>query len=109
MGKRTEAKARHRAPCRLTCRRRGARCEIDHITPFDGTNTIAANLQCLCPRHHHLKHEAGWHVARAPDGTTHWTTPTGRKYDKPPDEIPGLSHEVASRRGCRGHAGSATS
>jgi hypothetical protein len=58
------------------------------VIPFDGTNTVAANLQCLCPRHHHLKHEAGWHVTRAPDGTTHWITPTRRRYAKPPDEMP---------------------
>jgi hypothetical protein len=75
--------------CRFPgCYRRGNRCEIDHITGFDGTNTIHTNLHCLCPRHHHLKEEAGWHVTRTPDGTTHWTTPTGRRYDKPPDEIP---------------------
>lgn len=82
--------------CRFPgCRRTGHRCEIDHIIPFDGTNTIAANLQCLCPRHHHLKHEAGWQVARGPDGITRWTTPTGRKYEKPPDELP------ATRSGSR--------
>jgi hypothetical protein len=75
--------------CRFPgCHRQGHRCDIDHIVPFDGTNTIHANLHCLCPRHHHLKEEAGWHVTRAPDGTTRWTTPTGRSYDKPPDERP---------------------
>jgi hypothetical protein len=82
--------------CRFPgCRRRGDRCEIDHVIPFDGTNTVAANLQCLCPRHHHLKHEAGWHVTRAPDGTTHWITPTHRRYAKPPDERPADSREGA--------------
>jgi hypothetical protein len=42
----------------------------------------------LCRRHHHTKHEAGWAVQRLPDGTTHWTTPTGRVHDKPPDTYP---------------------
>jgi hypothetical protein len=75
--------------CRFPgCYRRGNRCEIDHITGFDGTNTIHTNLHCLCPRHHHLKEEAGWHVTRAPDGVTHWTTPTGQHYEKPPDDLP---------------------
>jgi hypothetical protein len=75
--------------CRFPgCHRRGSRCEIDHIIAFDGTNTVHTNLHCLCPRHHHLKEEAGWHVARAPDGVTHWTTPTGQHYEKPPDEVP---------------------
>jgi hypothetical protein len=74
--------------CRFPgCHRRGSRCEIDHIIAFDGTNTVHTNPQCLCARHHHLKEEAGWHVIRGPHGVTHWTTPTGRRYDKPPDEV----------------------
>jgi hypothetical protein len=32
--------------CRFPgCNRRAARCDLDHLIPFDGTNTIAANLQ----------------------------------------------------------------
>ncbi len=75
--------------CRFPgCNRRALRCETDHIVAFDGTNTIRINLQPLCPRHHHLKHEAGWAVTRRDDGVTEWTSPTGRHYDKPPDERP---------------------
>ena len=48
----------------------------------------ADNLQPLCARHHHLKHEAGWSVRREPDGTTTWTSPTGHTYTRPPDELP---------------------
>ena len=29
-------------------------CELDHIDPYNGPNTVEANLQALCPRHHHL-------------------------------------------------------
>ncbi|HEV7203412.1 MAG TPA: hypothetical protein VGN18_02315 [Jatrophihabitans sp.] len=31
---------------------------------------------------------AGWSAHRTPDGVTHWTSPTGRRFDKPPDELP---------------------
>jgi hypothetical protein len=71
------------------CRRTAARCELDHIHTWnDGGTTSAANLQPLSPRHHHLKHEAGWSVHRLPDGTTRWTSPAGRIYHRPPDETP---------------------
>lgn len=94
LAKTLSAHASTQTTCRFPgCRRTGQRCEIDHIIPFDGTNTTAANLQCLCPRHHHLKHEASWQVTRGPDGITRWTTHTGRRYDKPPDAMP-LSHDL---------------
>lgn len=71
------------------CRHIAARCELDHIQSWAaGGHTSAANLQPLCPRHHHLRHEAGWEVWRLPDGTTRWRSPAGRTYDRPPDEIP---------------------
>lgn len=50
--------------------------------------TEADNLQPLCHRHHHLKHEAGWDVRRASDGTTIWISPTGRRHEKPPAAYP---------------------
>lgn len=54
----------------------------------DSGDTSVDKLQPLCRRHHHLKHEAGWQVRRLADGTTRWQSPTGRTYDRPPDEIP---------------------
>ncbi|HEV7204085.1 MAG TPA: DUF222 domain-containing protein, partial [Jatrophihabitans sp.] len=64
-----------------TCRFPGCRAtrdEIDHIVPWlAGGPTHPDNLHLLCPRHHHLKHEAGWSVHRTGDGVTHWTSPTG--------------------------------
>lgn len=76
--------------CRFPgCRRRAQRCEIDHVRAWcDGGETNAANLHLFCPRHHHLKHEAGWAVRRLPDGTTRWLSPTEHTYDKPPDPYP---------------------
>jgi hypothetical protein len=35
-----------------------------------------------------LKHDCGWNVERAPDGTYRWVSPSGQTYDKPPDELP---------------------
>jgi hypothetical protein len=58
------------------------RCEIHHITPYNGHNTILANLAPLCVRHHHLVHDQGWtaHLTdkrvltlRNPNGD--WDTP----------------------------------
>lgn len=71
------------------CGRRATHCEIDHIHPWaDGGTTTAANLQPLCARHHHLKHEAGWHLTRTADATTTWTSPTGHSYTRPPHQLP---------------------
>jgi hypothetical protein len=73
--------------CRFPgCRRNACRCELDHLIPYPRGSTAVENLHPLCPRHHHLKHEAGWRVQRSGDGTTTWTTPTGRRVDKPPDD-----------------------
>jgi hypothetical protein len=74
--------------CRMPgCNRKACTCELDHIVPFDGTNTIEANLHALCCRHHHAKHDS-WHVEAGDDRITRWTSPTGRTYDKPPDPWP---------------------
>jgi hypothetical protein len=75
--------------CRMPgCAARADRCEIDHITPWNGSNTIQTNLQALCCRHHHLKHNTDWQLQRLPDGSTAWTSPTGRRIVKPPDPWP---------------------
>jgi hypothetical protein len=83
---------RHRdQTCRFPgCRRDSGRTEIDHIIAFaEGGPTIEANLQALCGRHHHLKHETTWQVHRSGDGSTHWTAPGGRRYRQPPpDPLP---------------------
>jgi hypothetical protein len=70
------------------CYRKAGRCELDHLIPFNGHNTTEDNLHSTCCRHHHLRHDAGWTPKQRPDGTTEWTSPTGRKYEKPPDPYP---------------------
>jgi hypothetical protein len=71
------------------CHRHARRCEVDHVIPFSqGGHTNASNLGPECPREHHVKHDAGWHTERLPDGTIRWTTPSGRTYDRPPEQYP---------------------
>jgi hypothetical protein len=74
----------------VTCRFPGCtypakHADIDHIIAWtDGGVTAAWNLQVLCKRHHHLKHEGGWRVERRLDGTTVWLSRLGQTYEVPP-------------------------
>src|SRR5665648_741781 len=54
--------------------------DLDHIDPYDGTNTTADNAQGLCKRFHTTKHLPRWRVRANKTGTV-WTTPTGHRYD----------------------------
>lgn len=70
------------ATCRFPgCRRRAARCDLDHSTAWAHAGTTdLTNLACLCRKHHRLKHQAGWRITHHPDGTLDWRSPTGRHY-----------------------------
>ncbi len=76
------------------CRVRAARCDIDHIEPFDEEAGAATpqtridNLHALCRHHHRAKTHAGWTPTRREDGTTRWTSPTGQRHDRPPAHDP---------------------
>ncbi len=72
--------------CRFPgCRRRAARCDIDHTTAWaDGGPTSLDNLATVCAKHHQLKHRAGWTSTLHPDGTLLWRSPTGRRYTTQP-------------------------
>ena len=76
------ARDRH---CRFPgCSQPAIRSELDHQKPWEaGGLTVAANLECLCLRHHQLKHRAGWDVAGDPAETLVWTSPTGHVYLSP--------------------------
>ena len=76
--------------CRFPhCQRRATRCEVDHCRARShGGLTCEHNLHLLCIRHHHMKHEAGWLAVMHPDGTTTWTSPTGRIHTVPPYQHP---------------------
>ena len=74
------------ATCRFPgCRRRAARCDLDHSTAWqDGGCTELGNLAHLCRKHHRLKHEAGWTVTHDGGGILTWTSPVGRVYRTEP-------------------------
>lgn len=77
--------------CRFPgCRRRAARCELDHVQPFDsGGTTSADNLLTLCRRHHRAKHRAGWQVRRDADtGQVTWKDPNGRAHRCRGEQLP---------------------
>lgn len=81
-------RARDRS-CRFPgCRVPAARCDLDHVRPFDaGGTTCAANLVALCRRHHRLKTFAGWTLALAADAGVSWTSPVGLSYLVPAPRI----------------------
>jgi hypothetical protein len=62
--------------------------------------TDAGNCECLCNRHHHLKHEAGWTVTGNPNDELTWTSPTGHTYRAPPGhyDLPDHEQPAAARR-----------
>ena len=69
------------------CNRPAEFADIDHRTAFaEGGSTNSANLHCLCRHHHRLKHHGGWTITANADGTTTWTSPTGRSYCTPPPD-----------------------
>jgi hypothetical protein len=60
-----------------------------HAIPWeDGGETNADNLNAICSRHHHGKHEAGWQPERQPDDSVQWTSPTGHTYVQEPATYP---------------------
>ncbi|KZF07867.1 HNH endonuclease [Rhodococcus sp. EPR-147] len=67
--------------CRFPgCHRPAARCQLDHITPFDHSNprgggwTTVNNLQCLCHYHHSVKTAGYWKAVMLPGGAILWTS-----------------------------------
>jgi hypothetical protein len=85
------------------CRVPAARCDLDHIRPFDHTlpaqgQTRADNLQALCRHHHRLKTHSTWSPERDPaTGRTRWRSPTGLTYTR--DPVPTDPTDRPARRG----------
>ncbi|HEY5852953.1 MAG TPA: HNH endonuclease signature motif containing protein, partial [Aldersonia sp.] len=78
------ARDRH---CRFPgCTMPAARCQLDHIRPFDHRNpraggwTIASDLQSLCAFHHALKTAGLWHARALPGTAILWTGPRGDRH-----------------------------
>jgi Domain of unknown function (DUF222) len=76
--------------CRdMTCRFPGCDapawgCDIDHTIAYPHGATQAANLKCLCRKHHLLKTFWGWRDHQWPDGTVVWTSPLGQTFTTHP-------------------------
>lgn len=74
--------------CRFPgCGRSAKHCDVDHTIRWaKGGTTSADNLAHLSKRHHTVKDQTRWKVARAPDGGLTWTSPTGAvgASDPPP-------------------------
>jgi hypothetical protein len=67
--------------CRFPgCHRPAARCQLDHVIPFDHANplgggwTTVNNLQCLCEYHHSVKTAGYWKAVMLPGGAILWTS-----------------------------------
>lgn len=67
------------------CPQPATRCDCDHHPPWkpggSGGHTSAAHMAQLCRRHHRWKTHHGWRLERLADGTSRWTSPSGRRYD----------------------------
>ncbi|MCV7134576.1 DUF222 domain-containing protein [Mycobacterium hodleri] len=95
--------------CRdMTCRFPGCRVpathtDVDHTIPWPYGPTAAANLKCLCRRHHLLKTfwcgQSGWQDEQFEDGTVVWIAPDGRTHVTTPGSrllFPELSEPTAT-------------
>jgi hypothetical protein len=63
-----------------------ARCDIDHAQPYPHGGTDRDNLGPFDRRAHRAKTHGDWTAHRTPDGTTHWTSPTGHTYQNRPHD-----------------------
>ncbi len=59
-------------------------CDLDHVRPWPLGPTTAANLVCLCRRHHRTKQRPGWVVRLDSLGTLWWDDPSGRVRSSEP-------------------------
>ncbi len=81
--------------CRFPgCRAPARRCQIDHtLDHAKGGPTHICNLECLCGRHHPMKHpdvdeKYRWNATQLPGGILAWTSPSGDTYiDEPPPRV----------------------
>jgi hypothetical protein len=84
-----------------------ARCDLDHVEPFDAGRPVAGqtratNLHPVCRAHHNAKTHGGWQTRRDLDGTITWSAPSGRDYrvgphPTDPAVVPGPTIRAASR------------
>ena len=73
------------------CLQPAIRGQIDHVDPFhpgqpSGGKTNHSGLKNYCQHHHRAKDGGGFTNTIGSDGSSHWTTPLGRHYSRPPNE-----------------------
>lgn len=86
--------------CRFPgCSQPAFRTDLDHTVAFgedaSGGSTAAANLHCLCRRHHKLKTHHSWNVVAdtGPSDRLTWTSPRGKRYvSHPPPQLDQPGH-----------------
>jgi hypothetical protein len=62
--------------------------QVDHTVPWaEGGCTCAKNLDPLCPRHHRLRHLAGWQITQTEEGCYDWVSPVGQRSTRLPVSI----------------------
>ncbi|MBE1874753.1 DUF222 domain-containing protein [Myceligenerans pegani] len=104
---RRAVQARDRTCAHEGCDRPAARCDLDHIDPYNKERptlpgepgqTRANNLHALCRRHHNIKTHADWHVERDPvTGLETWTSPTGHTQVYRPDPTdPAIGYSIVN-------------
>ena len=80
--------------CRFPGCRRNRWIHIHHLIHWaHGGPTDLDNLISLCPYHHRLIHEGGWHISGDPNGKVTWITPGGRPF------IPGYRYKESLKYG----------
>ena len=83
------SQVRHATCTSPICRRPAAQCDHEHNTPYEaGGRTCLCNTGPKCRHDHRLKQHPKWHVDQLPDGTFHWTAPSGRTYTTEPTRYP---------------------
>jgi hypothetical protein len=48
---------------------------------------LREELGPLCPRHHRLRHLAGWRINQTEEGTYDWVSPVGQHFTRLPVSI----------------------
>lgn len=70
------------------CSRPASIIEFDHRVRFPFGKTSTRNIQCLCRRHHMVKHSEGFEVVLEEDGSFTWTSRFGSVFRTPAPEMP---------------------
>jgi len=71
-------------------------CEIHHLEPFDGHNTVLANLAPVCSADHHHIHDHGWRLELDDRRNVTLRLRDGTVYTREPFRPPGARPRAAA-------------